>query len=90
MDLINALPGNNFVNTDTGNNRSENVFSMRSAPSESTDIGSLLPGNATVNMHLQQWETVFSVGSEQRSYKQTELRFTSEFSVEDSHGKFAV
>jgi hypothetical protein len=27
-----------------------------------------LIGNAAVNMHAQQWETVFSVGSVQRSY----------------------
>jgi hypothetical protein len=29
-DLINALPGNSFVNTNTCNNRRETVFSMRS------------------------------------------------------------
>jgi hypothetical protein len=41
-------------------------------------------------MHPQQWETVFSVGSVQRSYLKDERRceFTCEFSVEDSHGKF--
>jgi hypothetical protein len=31
-------------------------------------VGSLLPGNAAVNMHPEQWETVFSVGSMQMSY----------------------
>jgi hypothetical protein len=50
------------------------------------DMGSLLPGNAAVNMHPQQWETVFSVGSMQRSYLKNKRRyeFRSEFSVEDS------
>jgi hypothetical protein len=34
-------------------------------------------------------EAVFSVGSVKRSYlKKTALQFSSEFSVEDSHGKF--
>jgi hypothetical protein len=63
---------------------------MRSAPSKIRAIGSLLPGNADVNMHPQHWETVFSVGSVQRSYlkKRTALEFSSESSVEDSHGKF--
>jgi hypothetical protein len=43
-------------------------------------------------MHPQQWETVFSVVSVQRSYLKNERRyeFSSEFSVEDSHGKFVV
>jgi hypothetical protein len=31
------------------------------------DIESLLPGNATVDMHPKQLETVFSMGSVQRS-----------------------
>jgi hypothetical protein len=50
------------------------------------DIGNLLPGNAPVNMHPQQRETVFSVGPVQRSYPKGERRheFNSEFSVEDS------
>jgi hypothetical protein len=41
------------------------------------DIGSLLPGNAAVNMHPQQWKTVFSVGSVQRSYLQNKRRYDS-------------
>jgi hypothetical protein len=51
-----------------------------------------LSGNAAVNMHPQQWETMFSVESMQRSYHINERRyeFTSEFSVEDKHGKFVV
>jgi hypothetical protein len=54
--------------------------------------GSLLTGDAAVNMHPQQWETVFTVGSVQRSYLKDEQRhkFSSEFSVEVSHGKFVV
>jgi hypothetical protein len=41
-------------------------------------------------MHPQQWERVFSFGSMQRNYlkKQTALQVSSEFSVEDSDGKF--
>jgi hypothetical protein len=55
-------------------------------------MGSLLPGNTAVNMHPQQWEVVFSVGSMQRSYLKSERRyeFSSEFSVEDSHGRFVI
>jgi hypothetical protein len=43
-------------------------------------------------MYPQQWETVFSVESVQRSYTKDERRyeFSSEFSVEGSHRKFAV
>jgi hypothetical protein len=37
-DLINPLPGNSFVNTYTGNNRRETVFSMLAALSKITDI----------------------------------------------------
>jgi hypothetical protein len=37
-DLINALPGNSSVNTNTGNNRRETVFSLRSAPGWRTDL----------------------------------------------------
>jgi hypothetical protein len=50
----------------------------------------MLPGNAAVNMHPQQWETVFSVVSVQRSYLKDERRceLSSEFSVGDSHGRF--
>jgi hypothetical protein len=52
----------------------------------------MLPRNAAVNMHPQQWETVFSVGSVQRSYLKDEwhYEFSSEFSIEDSHGRFVV
>jgi hypothetical protein len=40
----------------------------------------------------QQWETVFSVGSMQRSYLKDEWRyeFSSEFLEEDSHGKIII
>jgi hypothetical protein len=46
-----------------------------------TDSINALPGNAAVNMHPQQWETVFLVGSVQRSYLKNEWRygFSSEF-----------
>jgi hypothetical protein len=91
IDLINALPGNNAVNTNKGNNRRGNcVFYAVLAEQNHGDIGSLLSVNAAVNMHIQQWETVFSVGSEQRSYLKNARRyeFSSEFSVEDSHGNF--
>jgi hypothetical protein len=49
-------------------------------------VGNVSPGNAAVNMHPQQWETVFSVGFVQRSYLKDERRyeFSSEFSVEGS------
>jgi hypothetical protein len=57
--LINALPGNSFVNTNTGNNRRETVFYAITAEQKHGDIGSLLPGNAAVNMNPQQWVTVF-------------------------------
>jgi hypothetical protein len=60
----------------------EVVFSMRSMPKlykeDQQDLdgtessASLLPGNAAVNMHPQQWETVFSVRSMQRSYLKNE------------------
>jgi hypothetical protein len=39
------------------------VFYAIRAEQKHGDIGSLLPGNAAVKMHPQQWETVFSVGS---------------------------
>jgi hypothetical protein len=84
------LPGNSFVNTNTGNNRRETVFCAVRAEQKHGAIGSLLPGNAAVNMHPQKWETVFSVGSAQRSYLKDERRYelSSEFSVGDSHEKF--
>jgi hypothetical protein len=52
----------------------------------------MLPGNAAVNMHPLQRETVLSVGLVQRSYLKDERRyeFSSEFAVEDSHGRFAA
>jgi hypothetical protein len=70
----------------------ETVFYAVRAEQKHGDIGSLLPGNAAVNMHPQQWETVFSVGSVQRSYLKNKRRYdsvlSSAFSVEESHGKF--
>jgi hypothetical protein len=55
-----------------------------------TDLINALPGNAAVNLHPQQWETVFSMGPMQMSYLKDEwcCKFSSEFSVEDSHRKF--
>jgi hypothetical protein len=93
MDLINALPGNSSVNMNRGSNRRGIVFHMQSTPSKKHgDIGSLLPGNAAANTHPQEWEMVFSVGCVGRSYLKGELsyQFSSEFSAEDSHGKFVV
>jgi hypothetical protein len=91
-EFINALPGNSFVNTNTGNNRKENVFYAVRAEQKHSDMESLLPGNSAVNTHPQQLVTVFSVVSVQRSYLKNKGRYgsflTSEFSVEDSHGKF--
>jgi hypothetical protein len=85
-ELINALPGNSSVKTKTGNNRRETVFYALRAEQKHGAIGSLLSGNAAINMHPQQWETVFSVGSVQRSCLKDERRceFSSEFSVEDA------
>jgi hypothetical protein len=94
--LINALPGNSFVNTNKGNNRTETVFSVRSAEKKHGAMGSLFPGNAAVNMHPQKWEMVFSVGTVQRSLNiynlidEQRYEFSSEFSVEESHGRFVV
>jgi hypothetical protein len=64
---MNALPGNSSVNTNIGNNRREFVFYAIRAGRVHGDVGSLSPGNEVVNMHPQQWETVLSVGSVQRS-----------------------
>jgi hypothetical protein len=88
--LINALPGNRSVNTNRSNNRRETVFYVIRAEQKYGDTGSVLPSNAAVNMHSQQWETMFSVGSVEMSYLKDERRcqFSSEFSVEDGHGKF--
>jgi hypothetical protein len=90
--LINALTGNSFVNTNTDNNRRETVSCAFHAEQKHGAMGSLLPGNADVNMHPQQWETVFSMGSVQRSYFKDGrcYEFSSEFLVEDSHGKFVI
>jgi hypothetical protein len=41
------------------------------------NIGSLFPGKAAVNMHPQQWETMFSVESVQRSYLKKKRRYGS-------------
>jgi hypothetical protein len=70
----------------------ETVFYAVRAKQKHGDIGNLLPGNADVNMHPQQWETVFSMGSMRRSYLKDERRyeFSSEFSVKDSHRRFIV
>jgi hypothetical protein len=87
-----VLPGNSSVNTKRGNNRRETVFYVVRAKQKTVSMGSLLPGKAAVNMHPQQWETVFSVGSVQRSSFKYERRyeFSSEFLVEDNHGKFVA
>jgi hypothetical protein len=70
----------------------ETVFCAVRAYKKHGDIGSLLPGNAAVNMHPQQWEAMFSLWSVRRSYLNNKLRYgsvlSSEFSVEDSHGNF--
>jgi hypothetical protein len=73
MVLINALPGNSFVNTNTGNNRTETVFYAVVHGA----VGNLPPGNEVVNMHPQTWETVFSVGSVQRSYLKDDRLYES-------------
>jgi hypothetical protein len=88
-DLFNVLPGNSFVKTNNGNNRRKIVF-LCGPRRAGGDLGSLLPGNAAVNMHPQQCETEFSVGSVQRSYLKDERRyeFSSEFPTEDSHERF--
>jgi hypothetical protein len=67
------------------------MFSMGFAPSK-IGIGCLLPGKAAVNMHPQQWETLFSVGSVEMSFLTNEPRyeFIFEFSVQDGHGKFVI
>jgi hypothetical protein len=41
------------------NNRKETVFYAVRAGQKDADMGSLLPCNAALNMHPQQWETVF-------------------------------
>jgi hypothetical protein len=92
MHLINALSGNSFVNTNTGDNRRETVFCAVRTAQKHGATESVSSGNAAVNMHPQQWETVFSMGSVQMSYLKDEQRyeFSFEFSVEDSHGRFVV
>jgi hypothetical protein len=73
-DLINALPGNRSVNTNTLNNRGDTVFYAVRAERAHGSVGSLLPSNEAVNMHSQQWETVFFVGSVQMGYLRDERR----------------
>jgi hypothetical protein len=73
-DLINVLPGENCVNTNTDNRRGTVFYAVR-AEQKHRDIGSLLPGNAALNMHPQEWETVLSVGSVQRSYLKNKQRY---------------
>jgi hypothetical protein len=70
----------------------ETVFYVVRAGRAHGAVGSLSPGNEAVNMNPKQWETVFSVGSVQRSYHKDERRyeFGSEFLVEDSRGRFVV
>jgi hypothetical protein len=58
-DLINALRGNNTVNTNIRNNRMETVFYAVRTGRAHGAIGILLPAKEAVNMHPQQWETVF-------------------------------
>jgi hypothetical protein len=43
-------------------------------------------------MYPQQWGFMFSMGSMQRTYLKDErhCEFNSEFSVEDSHGRFVI
>jgi hypothetical protein len=73
MGLHGLLQGQLYLFT--GNNRRETVFSMQSMPTKSMEIlGSMLPDNAVVNLHPQQWE-VFSVGSVQRSYLKPMIQF---------------
>jgi hypothetical protein len=54
MDLINALPGSNFVNKNTGNSRKKIVFYAVSAGLAHVAVGRLLPGNESVNMQPRQ------------------------------------
>jgi hypothetical protein len=86
------LLGNSNEKTDTPQQEKGNCFHAFRAEKKHSDIGSLLPGNAAVNMHPEQWETVLSVGSVQRSYLNNKLRYSSvlssEFSGGDSHGNF--
>jgi hypothetical protein len=65
-DLIIALPGNSFVNTNTGN-KGNCVFYAICAEQKHGAIRSPFPGNTAINIHPQQWEMVFSAGSVQRS-----------------------
>jgi hypothetical protein len=86
--LINALPRNSSVNTNRDNKQNGKCvfYAIRAGA-----VGSLSPGNESVNMQ-QQWETVFSWGFVQRSYLKNKRRYeySFEFSVETSHGKFVV
>jgi hypothetical protein len=80
------------VNTNRGNSRKKIPFYAVQKEQRHGATGSLLQGNAEENMHPQQWETVFSVGSAQKSYLKGKRRyeFSSKFPVEDRHGRFAV
>jgi hypothetical protein len=72
-----VLSGKMSVNTNKGIKRRETVFYAVRAGREHGAVGSLLPGNEAVNMHPQQWKTVFSVGSMRRSYLKDEQRYES-------------
>jgi hypothetical protein len=71
--MARALLSNGSINL----NSNETVFYAVRAEQEQGDVGSVLSGNAAVNMHPQQCETVFSVVSVQRSYLKDERRYSS-------------
>jgi hypothetical protein len=54
----------------------------------------VLNSRAAIKMHPQQWKTAFSIGSLQRRYRYLKNKWryssvlSSDFLVEDSHGKF--
>jgi hypothetical protein len=66
-----------YEKTEKPQQERENVFYGVRAEQKNGDTGSLSPDNAEVNMLLQQWETVLSVGSVQRSYLKNKLRYSS-------------
>jgi hypothetical protein len=70
LPRVKRRPGNTSVKK----NRGETLFYAVRAEQKHGNIGSLLPGNAAVNLHPHQWETVFSVGSVQRSYLKNDRR----------------
>jgi hypothetical protein len=53
------------------------VFYALRAEQKHGDIGSILPGNAAVNMHPQQRETGFSMGPIQRRCLKNKWRYDS-------------